>query len=232
MAAQISPENGGAEVEDVDGDGKATEGRDAEMGGELESEHRSLKVAAVDVDMSDAVQLVQVGEPANGADTVVSALGDLSGVDDTTVVPMSEGGLPLPPAAPTNGNLSSVVGSKHKKSVSFIMEAADAETLLRDGSAVGGPVDKVVPALPPVGQTLCDGVVDEDGAVSGNEAFLRRNFSLGDDLGQVRMLDFLYPAQGLRWPLPSNLRYRRVPLVRSESACQWYLVASRFRHRF
>lgn len=141
------------------------------------------EVPSVDVEMPDTSEVVevQVEMDVGGADIATSIE-----KEDTMVT--AEEGLPAPPAAPTNGNLSSVVGRQHKKSVSFVMAEADVETLAGGVTGGGGSPAKAVPPLPPATlHTVGDADMDNGNAAAGaNEAFLRRNFSLGDHLEQVQ----------------------------------------------
>ena len=156
----------------------------AEVQGEAEVRTEDMpEVPPVDVEMPDTSGVVEVHVEMDvgGADILTSIE-----KDDTMV--MAEGGLPTPPAAPTNGNLSSVVGRHHKKSVSFVMAEADVETLAGSVSGSDGSGAKAVPPLPPTTlHTVGNADVDVCNASAGaNEAFLRRNFSLGGHLEQVR----------------------------------------------
>lgn len=141
----------------------------------------------LDVEMADASEGVEMEVAVGDADMGVGPVASITEIGEMVV---SVGGddLPVPPAAPTNGNLSSVVGPRHKKGVSFVMAEADIETLVSGVSGRDhGEEAKVVPPLPP--GTLHAAVsrdVDKDGAAAGaNEAFLRRNFNLGGISEQV-----------------------------------------------
>eukprot|EP00752_Nemacystus_decipiens_P009400 g8403.t1 len=140
-------------------------------------------VPAVDVEMPDASEVVEVEVEVGvgGEDMVVDPISSIE-KDDAMVTSVAGDGLPVPPAAPTNGNLSCVVGSHHKKSVSFVMAGTDAETLLGGGS--GNDDDsraKPVPPMPPSTLHTVGGaeVGKPSAAARANEVFLHRNFSLG-----------------------------------------------------
>ncbi len=145
------------------------------------------EVPSVDMEMPDTSEVVevQVEMDVGGADIATSIE-----KEDTIVV--TEEGLPAPPAAPTNGNLSSVVGRQHKKSVSFVMAEADIETLASGVTGSDGSAAKAVPPLPPATlHTIGNADMDNGNAAAGtNEAFLRRNFSLGGHLEQVQTCAF------------------------------------------
>lgn len=168
-------------------------GRDAEIAGvekvTEEAAEDSAIVPSADVDMHAASLVVRMETPVVGADAtavvgadaVVGAVSDITDIDGPTVVSVVGDDLPLPPAAPTNGNLSSVVGPhQHKKSVSFILHEADMESVL-DGTSdadVGVGTAIAVPPSPPVVVRAKGGAdLDTGGAAGANEAFLRRNFS-------------------------------------------------------
>lgn len=145
---------------------------------------------AVDVEMSDATEdvNVKVEVAVSGADVLMDPVTNIVGKDDAMVVSVAGSDLPVPPAAPTNGNLSSVVRCQHKKSVSFVMAEADAEALAAASKNDVGAGTESVPPLPPVSvQTIHSGGIDEGKGIAGaNEAFLRRNFGFGVDPAQVR----------------------------------------------
>lgn len=149
-------------------------------------------VPSVDVEMPDASEVVEVEVEVGvgGGDMVVDPISSIE-KDDAMVTSVAGDGLPVPPAAPTNGNLSSVVGSHHKKSVSFVMTGTDAEALVGGGSGNDdGSRAKAVPPLPPATlHTVGGAEVDKLSATaSANVAFLRRNFSFGGDPEQVHTL--------------------------------------------
>lgn len=136
------------------------------------------------VGVLEASELAETEVPgvSDGTSEPVSSCTELNNVIGVSV---AEDGLPVPPAAPTNGNLRPVVGgSRHKKSVSFGVGEAEMGSIL-DGLAAGerGVGVMVMPPLPPVG-----GVgADKSHVVHTNETFLRRNFSLSGDPEQVTM---------------------------------------------
>lgn len=168
-----------ARDDDALGAGSAIVGGDARI---------TSDVPALGKKTRKASELAQVQVPPAGADSTTAV--SCAETDDVTVASAGRDSLPVPPTAPTNGNLSSVVGSMHKKSVSFVMEGADAEALLDALSdADSGAEDKAVPPLPPVsvGATGAGDALDE-GAVGANEAFLRRNFGFGGESEAVRDL--------------------------------------------
>lgn len=172
--------------DDALGAGSASDAKGSAIVGD--GVRRTPDVRVVDEEMCDAKGLAQVEVPPTGADSVTAV--SCAETDNVTVASVGGDGLPVPPAAPTNGNLSSVVGSKHKKSVSFVMEGADAEALLGALSDVDGSAeDKAVPPLPPGSPSSAGagGVLDE-GTVGANEAFLRRNFGFGGENEAVRSL--------------------------------------------
>ncbi|CAM9466325.1 unnamed protein product [Scytosiphon promiscuus] len=144
---------------------------------------------AVDVEMSDATEdvKVKVEVATAGADMPTGPVTNIVDKDDAMVVSLAGSDLPVPPAAPTNGNLSSVVRCQHKKSVSFVMAQADAEALADAPENHGGAGAELVHALPPVpSKFVRNGDSDEGKDVAGaNEAFLRRNFGFGDDSTQT-----------------------------------------------
>lgn len=146
---------------------------------------------AVDVEMSDATEDVKVKMEVavGGSDMLMGAVTNIVEKDDAMVVSVAGSDLPVPPAAPTNGNLSSVVRCQHKKSVSFVMAQADAKALGDTSKNDGGVASDSVPPLPPFPiQIGRSGGIDEGQGVAGaNEAFLRRNFSFGVDSAQVRV---------------------------------------------
>lgn len=187
--AQLSPAQPAPEPESRNG----LAGSDAEKAGEeghLEGCTEDVpRVPSVDVEMPDASEGIEMEAAVGDADMVVDPVTSITEIDDEMVVSVGEDDLPVPPAAPTNGNLSSVVGPRHKKSVSFVMAEADIETLV--GGVCGddrGAGAKVVPPLPP--GTLHPAVsraIDKDNTATGaNEAFLRRNFKLGGNSEQVQ----------------------------------------------
>lgn len=146
-------------------------------------------VPSVDVEMPDASEVaeVEVEVGGGGGDMVLDPISSIA-KEDAMVTSVAGDGLPVPPAAPTNGNLSSVVGSHHKKSVSFVMTGTDAEALVSGGSGKDdGSGANAVPPLPPATLHTIDAAeVDTlSAAGSANEAFLHRNFSLGGDPAQV-----------------------------------------------
>lgn len=163
----------------------ATEG-DAVKKGVKAGAQDSLPVASVEVEVLEASELAETEVP-DVADGTLDPVTSCTELDDAIGVPMGEDGLPVPPAAPTNGNLRPVVGSRHKKSVSFGVGEADMDSIL-DGlsPADRGVGAKVVPPLPPVALGTGGGVGgDKSHMVHTNEAFLRRNFSLSGDPEQV-----------------------------------------------
>ncbi|CAM9500353.1 unnamed protein product [Ectocarpus fasciculatus] len=133
------------------------------------------RVPPADVEMPDASEVVQVEVTVGDADMAVDPVASIIEKDD-----MEGDGLPVPPAAPTNGNLSSVVRSHHK-SVSFVMTEAEVGDLGSVSESDGGARAKTLPPLPPsTPNTVGSGDVGPAGAAAGaNEAFLRRNFNLG-----------------------------------------------------
>lgn len=146
-------------------------------------------VPSVDVEMPDASEGVELEVALGDADMVVDPVTSITEIDDAMVVSVAGDDLPVPPTAPTNGNLSSVVGPHHKKSVSFVMAEADIETLVGCvSSSDGGAGAKVVPPLPPVVLHAAGSrdVGNDSAAAGANEAFLRRNFNLGGDPEQVQ----------------------------------------------
>lgn len=152
-------------------------------------------VPSVDVEMADASEVIEVEVEVGvggGSDMVVDPISSIE-KDDAMVTSVAGDGLPVPPTAPTNGNLSSVVGSHHKKSVSFVMTGTDAEALVGGGSGNNdGSRAKAVPPLPPPTlHTVGGAEVDKlSAAASANEAFLHRNFSLGGDRAQVHSFTY------------------------------------------
>lgn len=147
-------------------------------------------VPSVDVEMPDAPEVVEVEVEVGvgGGGMVVDPISSIE-KDDGIVTSVAGDGFPVPPAAPTNGNLSSIVGSHHKKSVSFVMTGTDVEALVAGESGNDdGSVAGAVPPLPPATlHTVGCGKIDELRTTgSPNEAFLHRNFSLGGDPEQVR----------------------------------------------
>lgn len=166
-------------------DTDATEGG-AEKKGVKADAQDSLPVASVQVEVLESSELAETEVPDVGdgtLDPVISCteLGDAIGVS------MGEDGLPVPPAAPTNGNLRPVVGSRHKKSVSFGVGEAGMGSIL-DGLSCAdrGLGVKVVPPLPPVALRAGGGAgADKSHVAYTNETFLRRNFSLSGDPEQV-----------------------------------------------
>lgn len=172
------PANGTA-IGSTGGDTEKVEAK-GEEGGQDRAEDVP-RVPPVDVEMPDASDVVQVEVAVGDADMVVDPV--------ASIIEKAADGLPAPPAAPTNGNLSSVVRSHHK-SVSFVMTEAEVEDL-GSGSVTesdGGARAKTLPPLPPSNpNTVCSGDVGQgDAAAGANEAFLRRNFSLGGVSEQVR----------------------------------------------
>lgn len=150
----------------------------------------SPDVPPADVEMRDAAALIQVDAPVAGAGTVVDAVSGCTDADGTMVVSMAGDGVPVPPTAPTNGNLCSIVGAKHKKSVSFVVEGAEVDSIL---AGVGGAGDKLVPPLPPVAlHTIGGRDLDKSTAAGANEAFLRRNFFVAGGPEEVRTLGDLF----------------------------------------
>lgn len=149
-------------------------------------------VPSVDVEMPDAFEVVEVEVEVGlgGGGMGVEPISSIE-KDDAMVTSVTGDGLPVPPAAPTNGNLSSIVGSHHKKGVSFVMTGADAEALVGGGSGNdNGSGATAVPPLPPTTvHTVAGAEVDKlSTSASANEAFLHRNFSLGGDPEQVKLL--------------------------------------------
>lgn len=140
------------------------------------------RVPPADVEMPDASEVVQVEVTVGDADMAVDPVASIIEKDD-----MEGDGLPVPPAAPTNGNLSSVVRSHHK-SVSFVMTEAEVGDLGSVSESDGGARAKTLPPLPPsTPNTVGSGDVGPAGAAArANEAFLRRNFNLGGVSEQVR----------------------------------------------
>lgn len=147
-------------------------------------------VPSVDVEMLDASEVVEVEVEVGvgGGDMAVDPISSIE-KDDGMVTSVAGDDLPVPPAAPTNGNLSSVVGPHHKKSVSFVLTGTDTEALVggRSGNDDGNPGAKAVPPLPPTTlHNVCGAEVDKLSATaSANEAFLHRNFSCGSNPEQV-----------------------------------------------
>ncbi|CBJ30526.1 Serine/threonine-protein kinase SRPK1, putative [Ectocarpus siliculosus] len=165
------PANGTA-IGSTGGDTEKVEAK-GEEGGQDRAEDVP-RVPPVDVEMPDASDVVQVEVAVGDADMVVDPV--------ASIIEKAGDGLPVPPAAPTNGNLSSVVRSHHKN-VSFVMTEAEVEDL-GSGSVAesdGGARTKTLPPLPPsTPNTVRSGGVGQgDAAAGANEAFLRRNFSLG-----------------------------------------------------
>ncbi|CAM9336516.1 unnamed protein product, partial [Hapterophycus canaliculatus] len=149
------------------------------------AERRTIDVPhtpAVDVEMSDATEdvKVKVEVAVSGADMLIGAVTNIVDKDDAMVVSLAGSDLPVPPTAPTNGNLSSVVRCQHKKSVSFVMAEVDVEALGAASKNDGGAGAESVPPLPPVPlQTGHSGGVEGKNVAGANEAFLRRNFRFG-----------------------------------------------------
>ena len=110
----------------------------------------SLPVASVQVEVLEASELAETEVPDVGHGTV-DPVSSCTELNDAIGVSMADDGLPVPPAAPTNGNLRPVVGSRHKKSVSFGVGEAGMESVLDglSGADRGGGA-KVVPPLPPI----------------------------------------------------------------------------------
>lgn len=139
---------------------------------------------AVDVEMSDASEVIQLDDAAAADGTAVVGTVSCTETGNAMTVSMEGEQLPAPPAAPTNGNLSTVVGSKHRKSVSFVLEGASVDAVLGGISDTTVSIgDEAVPPLPPVSLESED--VDKGNATGANEALLRRNFSLAGDPQQV-----------------------------------------------
>lgn len=139
-----------------------------------------------DLDIDGASKVVRVEVPANG-NKIVDDAGSMSQTGSPIMVPKAGEILPLPPTAPTNGNPSSTVRHKHKKSVSFVMENKKIASVITDASDADDGENKVVPPLPPIAVISADGKnvdkchaegINEDKchAEGINEAFLRRNF--------------------------------------------------------
>lgn len=129
-----------------------------------------------DLEIDSAPKVVRVEIPANG-NNVVDNSGSMAHTGSPIMVPKAGEILPSTPTAPTNGNPSSTVRHKHKKSVSFVMENKKIASVITDASDADGGEDKVVPPLPPVAVDSADGKnVDKCHAEGINEAFLRRNF--------------------------------------------------------
>lgn len=175
------PANGTA-IGSTGGDTEKVEAK-GEEGGQDRAEDVP-RVPPADVEMPDATDVVQVEVAVGDADMVVDPVASIIEKDDAMV---AGDDLPVPPAAPTNGNLSSVVRSHHK-SVSFVMTEAEVEDLVVVSGGDGGARAKTLPPLPPATpNTVGSGDVGQgDAAASANEAFLRRNFSLGGVPEQVR----------------------------------------------
>lgn len=166
-------------------DTAATEG-DAEKKGVKAGAQDSLPVPSNQVEVLEASELAQTEVPDAG-DGALDPVTSCTELGNAIGVSMAEDGFPVPPAAPTNGNLRPVVGSRHQKSVSFGVGDADMENIL-DGlsGADRGVGAKVVPPLPPVVVRAEGGAgADKGHVVHTNETFLRRNFSLNGDLEQV-----------------------------------------------
>lgn len=146
----------------------------------------SLPVAAVQVEVLEPSELAETEVPDVGDGTLdpVTSCTELSGAIGE---PMGEDILPVPPAAPTNGNLRPVVGSRHKKSVSFGVGEAGMGSILDGLSCADRGVEvKAVPPLPPVALGAGGGAdADKSHVAYTNETFLRRNFSLSGDPEQV-----------------------------------------------
>lgn len=129
-----------------------------------------------DSEVDGASKVVQVEIPANG-NNVLGNSGSMTQMGSPLIVSKAGEILPLPPTAPTNGNPSSAIRHKHKKSVSFVMESPKIASVITDALDADGGENKVVPPLPPVAVNSADGKnVDKCHAEGINEAFLRRNF--------------------------------------------------------
>lgn len=185
--AQPEPEPAGSTI------GTGLAGGDAEKtGAEGGVEGRTEdvpSVPSVDMEMPDVSEGVEMEVAVGDVDMMVDPVTSITKIDDEMVVSVGGDDLPVPPAAPTNGNLSSVVGPRHNKSVSFVMAGADIKTLVGGASGSGrGPGGNVVPPLPPgTLRAAASRDVDKDSAAAGaNEAFLRRNFNLGGNSEQVQ----------------------------------------------